>query len=492
MKIVVNTVTREKRFAILKNNLIEKVVIHQPKLQSKVGNIYLGIVTKILPGMNAAFVDIGEDIKGFLHRNKLPSYLLSEEDAEIKQKRPISAFTHQGEKLLVQVEKDATGTKGPRLTGIIEFQGEKLIYLPNGRYVAVSKKMNNDGTRENWRKIGYNIKADQEGLIFRTACQIGPKDDVIIELNKLRQSYQELKKQAEKHKKPSLLLENDTFFEQLLTELNQVETAEVIVDHHQVKKKLEEVLFNRKNLTITLYSGKENIFTAEKLDNEVEKALKRIVWLNNGAYLVFDEAEALTIIDVNTGKYLGKNDLRETILHTNIAAVKEIARQLRLRDIGGIILIDLIDMPNEEDRHKIIKQMEQELSKDHKRTNIIGFTPLGILQLTRKKTKISLSEALTTKCPVCHGTGRVFSSETIAFQLERELWEHRFIDHEAVLIEASKDVVAEFTGENLIYLQRLEKLLGFALCFSISQSNKPFFEIRQFGLKKDLKLKADL
>lgn len=484
--LVVNYVLRERRAARIKNGRVEKLFIDQPKQRSSVGNIYLGTVSKVMPGLNAAFVEIGEEHSGFLHRDQLASFAASGEEKLVKDKRSISSYVHQGEKLLVQVEKDATGTKGPRLSGLIEFPGDSLIYLPNGRYVAVSKKIEDYAARDKWRQLGYRLKEENEGLIFRTSCENKHEEEIREELDKLRMEYRELLKAAKALKKPGKVFEADSFFEEIVEEIKKMDTGEIVVDDLRIK----DLLSKSSHLPIRLYKGKENIFASHGIEAEIDKALKRIVWLENGAYLIFDEAEALTIIDVNTGKYAGKLDRRDTVLKTNEWAAEEAARQIRLRDIGGMILIDFIDMKEEADRKHILSKMESALQKDERRTNLIGFTPLGILQLTRKKTKPAISESLTQRCAVCEGTGWVLSAETIAFRLERELWEFRGQDHEAVWVVTSREVGNVFSGENGIHKKRIEDSIGMDVIFSFKESSKPFYEIRQFGNAEELNAKA--
>lgn len=480
-----NYTGREKRFALLKNDKVDKIFIEQPEQQSSVGNIYLGIVTKVLPGMDAAFVDFGEKKGGYLHRDKLLSFLQLDVPKEEKQQQRISSFVHQGERLLVQVEKDAAGTKGARLTGIVEFSGEYVIYMPYGRYVAVSKKIKQEEERAKWRSLGYEIKTVEEGMIFRTECEGQAKEDVRSELDELRGKNQSLMKQFLSMKKPGLILSRDTFMEEVERELRTWDDGQVVIDDGEMKKKLDSWKMNPK-IEILWYSKRENIFSAYHVEHEVEKALKRIVWLPNGAYLIFDYAEALTIIDVNTGKFSGKNDLEATVLKTNEWAAEEIARQIRLRDLAGMILIDFIDMKKEEERKLVQRRLEQELTKDDRRTKVIGFTSLGILQLTRKKTKVSLSEALEMKCPTCEGTGKVISTETIAFRLERELWEHRNSDAEGIYIETTAEVKSLFCGEQNEHKKRLEEAIGLKIFFSLKEAFKPYYEIRQIGSISDI------
>ncbi|PLS01343.1 Rne/Rng family ribonuclease [Neobacillus cucumis] len=480
--LIVNYHGREKRFAYLRDNRVENIVMDRPEHRSLVGNIYWGTVTKVLPGMNAAFIDIGEEKNAYLNRNALPSYVQSTE----KQKN-VTSFVHQGEKMLVQVEKDATGTKGPKVKGIIEIEGNHLVYMPKGRYVAVSKKISNESKKTALRQMGNKLKTEEEGVIFRTSAIYSSIEEISAELHTLRERYHELIQEASALKKPGLLFQKDTFIERIRTQTARMKSGEIIVDDISLKKLLEPV---NDTVTLTYYNGKENIFSNGKVEHEIDKALKRIVWLDHGAYLIFDETEALTIIDVNTGKFSGKLDYQETVLKTNQLAAKEIVRQLRLRDIGGIVLIDFIDMYREEDKQTILHTVELELSKDEKRTKVIGFTELGILQLTRKKTKVTLSEALKVKCPVCEGTGRILSPETAAFRLERELLEHRSADFEAILVETTPEVKEALLGPNETHREVLEELLHLKLYFILQPTLPHFYQLKQFGTKEEISQKV--
>lgn len=476
-KLIINYITREKRFALLNGQKVEKLVIQQPKQLSMVGNIYIGIVTKVLPGMNAAFIDIGEGKNGFIHRDKLVNYVLSSEPKEQKEKKSISSFVHQGEKIMVQVEKDATGTKGPRLTAIIEISGDHIVYMPIGKYIAISKKIEKEEVREEWRQFGYKIKAEEEGIIFRTSCTSSTQQELQIELENARKRYLALEQQAKTMKKAGMVYEQDLFLKEIMEVIKPIsETVEVMVDDRIL---LEEIGREFPSLAVSLYNDKENIFTSYRLDSEMDKALKRVVWLDNGAYLVLDEVEALTIMDVNTGKFSGKNNLKDTVLKTNLLAAEEAARQIQLRNLAGMILIDFIDMRSDEERQQVMRKMVDELQKDDRQTKIIGFTPLGIFQLTRKKTKVSLSESLMDKCPVCEGTGRTPSTETVAFRLERELYEYRFRDNEVITIDTTEEVKIVFCGDQNIHKKRLEEVLGFKIEFQVTKKEVPFYHISQ-------------
>lgn len=480
-KLIVNAVSREKRFAYVRDNIVEKIIHDRPEQRSLVGNIYYGTVTKVLPGMNAAFIDIGEEKNAYLHRDVLASYVLSPERSIDKEKKSVSTYVHQGQKLMVQVDKDATGPKGPRVTGIIEINGDKLIYMPQGRYVAVSKKI--VAEKDHLRGLGMKLKSEEEGIIFRTSSVSATEEEILKELITLRGQFADIHERAAALKKPGILYQNDTFTEMVFEAITQMTLGEVFVDDLSLKKAIET---RNPNLEVTYYNGKENIFTLHRIEHEINRALKRIVWLDNGAYLIFDETEALTIIDVNTGKFSGKNDYQDTVVKTNTLASIEVARQLKLRDIGGIVLIDFIDMKNEKDKRHILETIERQFQLDNTRTKIIGFTSLGILQLTRKKTKVSLSEALQVKCHVCDGTGKIVSAETVAFRLERELLEHRNTDAEAVLIETTNEVKEAITP----HLNMVEEWLQFKVYFSIQSSAHHYYVIKQFGNLDEVAQKA--
>jgi ribonuclease G len=476
-KLIINANSREKRFAMVKDGEVEKIYIEQPGQQSLVGNIYHGIVEKVIPGMNAAFVNFGEEMSGFLQKEKLPSYVQSDDEKKIN--RSISSYVHQGEKLLVQVEKDAAGTKGARLTGIIELQGENLVYMPHGKYIAVSKKAESPETRDKWREFASQVKTAEEGLIFRTESLSQTEEDIMSELEQHRSQYAQMTKSMSAMKKPGIVHSRDYFFEQAMAALLSVKNIEVITDCLDMKKRIQQ--HHPEGIESEFYNGKENIFSFYKIEQEIERLLKRMVWLEKGAYMVIDQGEALTMIDVNTGKFSGKRDLRDTVIKTNMNAAVEAARQIRLRDLAGIILIDFIDMKSQGERDKVLKAIQKELLQDGRRTRIIGFTELGILQLTRKKTKQSMAETLTEKCWTCGGTGQVLSSETVAYRLERALWEYKNSDYDEVLVSATDEVIKQFSGEADIHKLRLEKALGFRIKFLLSDAAKPFYEIIKVG-----------
>jgi ribonuclease G len=288
-----------------------------------------------------------------------------------------------------------------------------------------------------------------------------------------------------------MIFEKDTFAEMVEDTISKMSSGNIVIDDLSFKQKLEGMEAVKKGMVqLHYFQEKENVFSAYHVEHEIEKALKRVVWLDNGAYLIFDETEALTIIDVNTGKFSGKLELEDTVVKTNRLAAIEIARQLRLRDVAGMILVDFIDMKKDQHRQLIFEIMEQECKKDERRTKIIGFTPLGILQMTRKKTRVSLSEALKERCPVCEGTGRILSAETVAFQLERELFEHRHSEFGAVLVETTLEVKEKFEGPNKSYQNYFEEASHLKVFFVVQPAHSPFYNLKQFGEVSELADKA--
>ena len=480
-KMLVNMKSREKRFAYLFNNKLERLYIEQPQQKSAVGNIYVGIVTKVAPGMNAAFVDIGEVKNCYLPKDKLASYSADDSSFNEKKNRSISTYIKQGEKVLVQVVKDATGTKGPKLTGIVELQKDNLVYMPYGRYIAVSKKLADQKLQQQLRSVGKKLTAQSEGLIFRTSAANASEAELTAEVDNLRQKYTELLRQAATAKKPALLLANNDYERELFRILEKMESGEVFVDTQEEAKGWSSVF---PKLTFHYYADNKNLFSFFAVEKDIEDALKRIVWLEKGAYLIIDETEAATIIDVNTGKYEGKHNLEQTAFDTNRYAAIEAARQLKVRDLSGIILIDFIDMPKEHER-KIEEIMKKELQKDSRQTKVIGFTALGILQITRKKTVVPLSQAVKTKCPVCDGTGAVMSAESMAFKLERELWEYERSDHDLIEVEAQREVIKVFSGKDKQHLKRLEEILGMQITLHERDFAIPDYHIKYIGQKNN-------
>lgn len=476
MKIYFNLATTERRAAIVENDEVVEILIERPIENRLVGNIYKGRVVNVLPGMEAAFVDIGWDKNGFIYRNDLLSYHLCEEPDSVKRKRKISEFVSKGQEILVQVTKEAFGTKGPRLTGILAFPGKYVVYMPNGGYVGVSRKIIDEEKREQLKRLGELLLEEKEGMIIRTESVHITEEQMTHEINILRQFWQQILKKGKEQKTPSLVYQDIGLLDRLLRDIPLHRISEIIIDNIDDYQRLKELLkpYPEEIKKVKLYQERENIFSAYGIEKELEKALKRQVWLKNGAYLMIDRTEALTVIDVNTGKFTGNNDIRETIVKTNIEAAKEIGRQLRLRDISGIIIIDFIDMNTEEDKQKVLAALAKALESDRTKTNIVGLTGLGLVELTRKKIRQNLTDSLSKICSECAGKGTVISNEAQAYRIERILYEYRNMDEEALVVELHPNVAG--------ILKDMKTDIEEKVRYKIFFIENPLFKEQQFSI----------
>ncbi|MEC2076775.1 Rne/Rng family ribonuclease [Metabacillus fastidiosus] len=468
-KLIINEKTSQLRCALYEDDELVEIHYEQNDQKEMAGNIYKARVVKVLPGMQAAFVNIGLDRNGYLHRNDLVSYQLADE--KLQSKKTINHFIHEGEELLVQVVKEGTDHKGPKLTTNIEFGGEFLVYKPYGNYLMISKKVTNEEERNRLLSLGEKLRENEEGLLFRTACINKEEKEIIAEYEKLKQQFLQMK--SEQAAVPKCVFKARDFLSRILNEVALLQNDIIICDKLERAKQLKK--YYQK---VEYFSKKEQIFSYYQLDQEIDKLLKRIVWLKNGAYIIIEQTEAMVVIDVNTGKFSGKLSMRETVLKTNEEAAAEIAKQIRLRNLSGMILIDFIDMKHEEDRRKILHIMERITAKDRTQTKLFGFTELNIFQLTRKKIRQPLEKELTEKCPVCQGIGHLVSNETVAFKLERELWEYEHMIEEAIWIEASVGVASLFNEQ---HIKRLEQTFGFKLRITTNDSISAGYYIRHIG-----------
>ncbi|MBU8905025.1 Rne/Rng family ribonuclease [Desertibacillus haloalkaliphilus] len=479
-----NLATTERRAAITENGQVVELMVERPVENRIVGNVYKARVVNVLPGMQAAFVDLGRDKNGFLYRDDLLSFQRFDEEEEEKKKRNISEFVTKGEELLVQVTKEGFGTKGPRLTGLVSFPGRYIVYMPEGGYCGVSRRMKTEQERERWRLIGEELLSDNEGMIIRTVCEGESAEKIEQELRFLRRFWQDVWKEGKELKPPALVHQDIGLLERIVRDFTFDDVHEIVIDNQKDYLRLKELLdpYPHLQTKVKLYRERENIFSYHGIEKELEKALKHHVWLKNGAYLLIEQTEALTIIDVNTGKFTGKNDLRETIKKTNVKAAKEIAKQLRLRDISGIIVIDFIDMRHEADRKEVLHAFTRALQDDRTKTNVVGITGLGLVEMTRKKVRQNLQDSLSKPCPTCSGKGTVLSDEAQAYRVERLLWEYRNMDDEALLLEVPPHVATIIKGENDEHVKALEEAFHYHIyIYSNEKMTEHDYEIRFIG-----------
>jgi len=419
----------EARVALLEDNHLVEIQVERRGRERLVGNIYKGRVENILPGMQAAFVDIGLDRNAFLYAGDIlvdkADLHFDEDDSHGKVDVPnIKDILKVGQEIIVQVLKQPGGTKGARVTTHITLPARSLVLMPTVNHVGVSRKISDEDERERLKDILEDIKPQNMGLIVRTVAEGKSREDFVEEVSFLTRLYKRVMHKAEIVNAPRLIHAEESLIFRTVRDMFISSVDQFIIndrDNYEKVLAVAEIVAPQMCSRVSLYNGDENIFEHYGLNNKIEKALTNKVWLKSGGYLIIDETEALTVIDVNTGKYVGTNDFQETILKTNIEAAYEIAKQLRLRDVSGIIIIDFIDMDIIANKEKIIEELEKALESDRTKTNVLGITELGLVEMTRKKVRRELNALIKVPCPYCSGSGFVYSSESIALRIKRSL-----------------------------------------------------------------------
>jgi ribonuclease G len=445
-EIIIDTTSHETRVALLENGSVTELYVEREKDKGIVGNIYKGIVTKILPGMQAAFVDLGLRRAGFLYVTDVEPLegaesleKLGEDDAPedddklLAEKRrqgrrilgsPIEEVLQEGQEILVQVSKEPIGTKGARVTAYITLPGRYLVFMPMVDHIGVSRRIANEEERQRLKEIVREAKTPGIGFIVRTVSEGVDSHELHSDMAFLTKLWEDIQKKATLAPAPALVHPDLNIVLRTVRDLFTSDVDSLIVDGSQdYQTCLEFVRSYLPHLEpkIQLYQGKEPIFEAYGVELEIERALGRKIWLKSGGYIVIDQTEALVAVDVNTGRFVGKRNPEETILQTNLEAVKEIVYQLRLRNIGGIIIIDFIDMEREESREKVYNALLNALRSDRSRTRISKISELGLVEMTRKRVRESLGHVLCRPCPYCDGSGAIKSSTTICYEILREI-----------------------------------------------------------------------
>ncbi len=429
-QIVINATPEEVRLALLEaDNQLAELYIERKKDASLVGNIYKGRVIKILPGMQSAFVDIGLSKAAFLHVADVHStfeYSLFGEDIEntIPLELPIEELLQEGQDVFVQVSKDPMGTKGARVTSYITLPGRYLVLMPGVEHIGVSRRITDEDERARLKGIISQLKPKNFGFIIRTASEGCTEEELKKDIDFLMRLWENIQDKKERVSAPHLLYADLDLSLRGVRDILGHEADILIIDSMDEYQKLIEfasTYFPKLISRIKLYDSREPIFDAYGLELEIPKALGKRVWLKSGGYIVIDQTEALTSIDVNTGKFVGKASLEDTILKTNLEAVKEIAYQIRLRNLGGIIIIDFIDMEKKENREKVFNVFKEIMSKDRAKCTILEVSELGLIQMTRKRVRESLGRTLCDACPYCEGRGFVKSPTTVCYEVFREL-----------------------------------------------------------------------
>ncbi len=400
------------RVALLEDDDLAEIYIEKPGTERMVGNIYRGKVSSVLPGMQAAFIDIGFEKNAFLYAGDIVAkkeYSEDDDDTEARDYN-IGELISAGQELTVQVIKEPIGSKGPRVTTNITLPGRQLVLLPDADYTGVSRRIENESERAKLKKIAESLKPNGMGLIVRTASEGMEEDNFKEDLDFLLKLWDSIKEKEKSGPVPRCLHKDLCLVYRIVRDMFTRDIDKFVInDREQYEKVLElvEMLSPELKKRVEHYSKDYEMFGFYQLESKLAKALSRKVWLKCGGYLVIDKTEALTVIDVNTGKYVGANNLEDTVLKTNMDAAAEIAKQLRLRDIGGIIIIDFIDMHEHEHQQMVMDVLKQVLKKDRTKTTVVGMTGLGLIEMTRKKVRQELSTVLHVDCPCCDGTGKI-------------------------------------------------------------------------------------
>ena len=461
-EILVNVTPQETRVAILENGVLQELYIERSRNKGLVGNIYKGRVCRVLPGMEAAFVEIGLERAAFLHVSDVAPYGNGEHGQE---KPSIASLLSEGEDLLVQVIKDPMGTKGARLTAHITIPSRYLVFMPNSNNVGVSTRIENEEERDRLREMlmQHEELMGESGYIIRTAAEVASHESMgqdVVYLNKLWESICETAKQAPAG---SVVHEDLPLYMRVLRDMIDEDLEKIRVDSRETWKRMAafaERYIPECKWVIEHYPGERPIFDLYGVEDEIQKSLDRKTHLKSGGYLIIDQTEAMTTIDVNTGAFVGHRNLEETIFKTNLEAAQAIARQLRLRNLGGIIIIDFIDMVEEDHRRQVLRALEKALEKDHARTHVCEVSALGLVEMTRKRTRESLEHVLCEVCPTCDGRGSVKTAETVCYEVFREiLREARQFDARQLLVLAAQDVIDLLVDEESGSLAELEDFI---------------------------------
>lgn len=416
---------------------------HVEKRNSKViaGSVFKGRVTAVVNGMQAAFVDVGLDKNGYLFVDDL---LADKKDIASEIDVPKTLSVSEGDEIMVQAAKDPFGSKGVRLTTYLSFAGRYLVYMPNFDLIGVSRKITDEEKREKLTSCISSLKI-KGGFVVRTAAENALKKDIESEAKYLRELYLEALENYKTAKVGDVVYSEGNLAVRMLRDVYTSEIEKVYIAekrlYDDVLKSVERRGKEVKN-KITLYDGGRDLFEAFGLSGEVESLLDTRVELSSGAYLVIDKTEALTAIDVNTGSYIGENDLESTVFETNLLAAREIARQVRLRNIGGIIIVDFIDMAREDHRLRVVEELTEALKSDRAKCNVIGMTPLGLVEFTRKKKRKESISLLVKKCPYCKGTGEIFSNEYIILKIRAALLDVFAEGYKSAIIDLNVEIMA--------------------------------------------------
>ena len=460
-EILINFTPQETRVAVMHQGAAQELHIERNASRGLVGNVYIGRICRILPGMQSAFIDVGLERTAFLHVADIWETRQAGEPA-----RPIERMLFEGQSILVQVIKDPIGTKGARLSTQISVAGRMLVYLPQEKHIGISQRIENEAERESLReKLGRLVPADEPGgFIVRTMAENATEAELANDIEYLRKIWRDIQVQAKTAAPPALLYQELSLAQRVLRDFVNPETARIVIDSRENFQKLTGFAAEYTPTVAPLlfhYTGERPLFDLHGVEDEIQRALARRVELKSGGYLIIDQTEAMTTIDVNTGSFVNGRNFDDTIFKTNLEAAHAIARQLRLRNLGGIIILDFIDMESTEHRHAVLAELGKALQRDRTKISVSGFSTLGLVEMTRKRTRESLAHILCETCPACKGRGQVKTPRTVCYEILREVMrEAKQFNPREFRILASQVVVDMFLEEESQHLAMLGDFIG--------------------------------
>ncbi len=486
-EILINVTPMETRVALIENGLLQEIFVERPHSKGHVGDVYLGKVIRVMPGMEAAFVDIGLERAAFIHSADISPISPEGFEVRIENPPPIQSQVREGQMIIVQVIKDPIGTKGARLSTHLTLPSRNLVYLPRSVHMGISQRLESEEERARLMELLQSC-IRQEGLegrggfIIRTAAEGCSENEMLEDIRFLKRLWSAVERRVGDSRDVHILYREVPLYMRAMRDLITPDIEKIRVDtpaaFEEISRFIQDFVPEFRH-SVELYSGERPIFDLYGIDDEIDKALGRKVKLKSGGDLIIDQTEAMTTVDVNTGAYLGSKNHAETILKTNLEAATAIARQLRIRNLGGIIILDFIDMVDPEHQRQVMRTLSKALEKDHARTTVSPMSELGLVEMTRKRTRESLGQVLCSPCPVCEGRGRLKTPETICYEIFREILRvARVYENDVILVMASQGVVDRLLDEESSTLADLEELIGKTVRFEV----EPMYTQEQFDV----------
>ena len=462
-EILINVTPQETRVAIMEDGIVQELHIERSSSLGIVGNIYRGKVCRVLPGMQSAFVEIGLQRAAFLHAADIMECHI---EGEPKLERPIQEVLREGQDIIVQVIKEPISTKGARLTTEISIAGRFLVYLPQQNHIGVSQRIEDETEREQLRNRLISLLPENRegGYIIRTMSETATDEELLADIDYLQKAWLNITEASKQAPERSLVFHDLSLPKRILRDVVNEKTTSVNIDSRETFQKLTKfasLYVTKASQKLMHYQGERPLFDFYNVEIEIERAMSRKVELKSGGYLIFDQTEALTTVDVNTGSFVSGKNLSDTIYKTNLEAAHCIARQLRLRNLGGIIIIDFIDMDEDNQRETVLEELKKAVSADRSPTGVNGFTPLGLVEMTRKRTRESLAHLLCETCATCRGRGEIKTAQTVCYEIMREiLREAKQFTAKELRVIANPKVIGLLLDEESQGLANLSDFIG--------------------------------